>query len=218
MMLSALILIPLVGAIIVSLWPQRRSAQEVGQFALAVQILSLLGTIVVATQFDVHQPDLQFVESLPWIDALGLTYQLGVDGLSMPLLVINSLLGAIAVYASAATMPRPRLYFSLILLINMAVSGAFLAQNLILFFIFYELELIPLYLLIAIWGGARRGYAATKFLIYTATSGILILGGFLGFAWLGGTGSFNYDTTLAQSITLWQQGAILIAYFDRLWH
>ena len=211
MMLSALILIPLVGALVVGVWPQKRSANEVRQIALLMQVLSLLGTIWVATQFDIHQPDLQFVESLPWIDALGLTYQLGVDGLSMPLLVINSLLGAIAVYASATNMPRPRLYFSLMLLINMAVAGAFLAQNLILFFIFYELELIPLYLLIAIWGGARRGYAATKFLIYTATSGILILGGFLGFVWLGGTDSFNYDATLAQSMTLFQQGAILIA-------
>ncbi|MEM1279335.1 MAG: NADH-quinone oxidoreductase subunit M [Cyanobacteria bacterium P01_H01_bin.152] len=210
-MLSALILIPLLGALIVSLWPRQWPVQQVWQATLFMQALSLLGTVLVAVQFDIQQPELQFVESLPWIEALGLTYQLGVDGLSMPLLVINSLLGGIAVYASSQTIQRPRLYFSLILLINAAVAGAFLAHNLLLFFIFYELELIPLYLLIAIWGGARRGYAATKFLIYTATSGVLLLGSFLGIVWLGGASSFDYDTTLAQSMTLLQQSLLLVA-------
>ncbi|MGF1460100.1 MAG: NAD(P)H-quinone oxidoreductase subunit D4, partial [Leptolyngbyaceae cyanobacterium] len=153
-MLSALILIPLVGALIVSLWPQKSPARQVGLVALIIQGLSLLWAGYLATQFDIQQPTLQFVESLPWVDALGLTYQLGIDGLSMPLLLINSLLGGIAVYASSETISRSRLYYSLILLINAAVAGAFLAHNLLLFFLFYELELIPLYLLIAIWGGA----------------------------------------------------------------
>lgn len=211
MMLSALIFIPLFGALVISLWPRKWPGKQIWLVALLLQGISLTWAAIVATQFDIQQPDLQFVESLPWVDALGLTYQLGVDGLSMPLLIINSLLGCIAVYASAETIQRPRLYFSLILLINAAVAGAFLAHNLLLFFIFYELELIPLYLLIAIWGGARRGYAATKFLIYTATSGILILGGFLGFVWLGGSSSFNYDPSLAQSMTLLQQSLLLVA-------
>jgi NAD(P)H-quinone oxidoreductase subunit 4 len=209
MMLSALILIPLVGALVISLWPQQWSEKWVQQSTLGIQLLSLVWAAIIASQFNIYQPGLQFVESLPWIDTLGLTYQLGVDGLSMPLLLINSLLGAIAVYASSQKIQRPRLYFSLVLLINAAVAGAFLSQNLLLFFIFYELELIPLYLLIAIWGGVRRGYAATKFLIYTATSGALILGGFLGFVWLGGESTFNYDPTLAQSMTLLQQGLLL---------
>lgn len=210
-MLSALIFIPLVGALIVSLWPNAKAEKQIWQVALALQVASLVWAIAIAAQFDVHQANLQFIESLPWIDDLGLTYQLGVDGLSMPLLLVNSLLGVIAVYASSEKTQRPRFYFSLILLINAAVAGAFLAHNLLLFFIFYELELIPLYLLIAIWGGARRGYAATKFLIYTAFSGILILGGFLGFAWLGGAGTFDYDPSLAQSMTRVQQGVLLVA-------
>ncbi|MDB9525753.1 NADH-quinone oxidoreductase subunit M [Oscillatoria sp. CS-180] len=210
-MLSTLIFIPLVGALLVSLWPNAQAVKQVRQVALSLQGLSLLWAIAIAAQFDVHQPTFQLVESLPWIESLGLTYQLGVDGLSMPLLIINSLLGVIAVYASSEETQRSRLYFSLVLLINAAVAGAFLAQNLLLFFIFYELELIPLYLLIAIWGGARRGYAATKFLIYTATSGALILGGFLGFVWLGGGSTFNYDPALAQSMTLVQQSVLLVA-------
>ena len=215
-MLSALILIPLLGALIVSFWPGRWSGKRVWQVTLAIQGQSLLWSIVLATQFDTQQTELQFVESLPWIDALGLTYRLGLDGLALPLLIVNSLLGVVAVYASPETIKRPRLYYSLMLLINAAVAGAFLSHNFLLFFIFYELELIPLYLLIAIWGGARRGYAATKFLIYTSLSGALILGGFLGLAWLSGASSFNYDATLAESLTLLQQclllGAILVGF------
>ncbi|MEM0981370.1 MAG: NADH-quinone oxidoreductase subunit M [Cyanobacteria bacterium P01_H01_bin.58] len=210
-MLSVLLIIPLVGALGISLWPKRWPGQQVWWCALGTQALSLMWAIALAAQFDTQQPGVQFVESLPWIDSLGLTYQLGIDGLSLPLLVVNSLLGLIAVYASPVEIQRNRLYFSLLLLINFAVAGAFVAQNLLLFFLFYELELIPLYLLIAIWGGARRGYAATKFLIYTATSGALILGAFLGLAWLGLADSFNYDPAIAQSLTLLQQSILLVA-------
>lgn len=210
-MLSGLLLIPLMGALGVSFWPRRCPGHQVWWLALGIQALSLVWAIVLAVQFDIQQPGLQFVESLPWIDSLGLTYQLGIDGLSLPLLVINSLLGLIAVYASPVEIQRNRLYFALLLLINFAVAGAFVAQNLLLFFLFYELELIPLYLLIAIWGGSRRGYAATKFLIYTATSGALILGAFLGLVWLGGAASFNYDPAMAQSLTLVQQSILLVA-------
>jgi NAD(P)H-quinone oxidoreductase subunit 4 len=93
---------------------------------------------------------------------------------------------------------RPRLFYSLLLLVNSGVIGAFLAQNLMLFFLFYEVELIPFYLLIVIWGSAKREYAATKFLIYTALSGVLILAAFLAMNWLTGAASFEYgaiDTT-----------------------
>lgn len=211
MMLSALILIPLAGAIVTSLWPQEWPSGRIRQVALAAQGVSLVWVVWVATQYDIDLPGTQFVSSLAWIEALGLTYRLGLDGLSLPLLFVNSLLGAIAVYSSPVTIRRPRLYFSLMLVISSAVAGAFLAQNLLLFFIFYELELIPLYLLIAIWGGARRGYAATKFLIYTAISGILILGGFLGLVWLSGASTFDYDPGLAQTLTLVEQSVLLVA-------
>ena len=91
-----------------------------------------------------------------------------------------------------------------------------MAQNLLLFFIFYELELIPLYLLIAIWGGARRGYAATKFLIYTAVSGLLILAAFLGVTWLSGAQTFDYVAYLGNKLPLIQQfvllGALLVGF------
>ncbi|MGC1217436.1 MAG: NADH-quinone oxidoreductase subunit M [Phormidesmis sp.] len=215
MILSALILIPLVGALLISLWPTPLSTTYVRRGALITLAVNLVVTVYLITQFDIANPGFQFVERLDWIEALGLSYTLGVDGVALPLVAINSLLCFVSVYISAAV-KRPRLYYSMLLLITSAVAGAFLAQNLLLFFLFYELELIPLYLLIAIWGGARRGYAATKFLIYTAFSGILILGAFLGLALLSDTGSFDYNPALAQGLTMLQQtllmGCLLIGF------
>ncbi|MGF1567205.1 MAG: NADH-quinone oxidoreductase subunit M [Nodosilinea sp.] len=209
-MLSALILIPLVGALALGLWPQplaARTAKAISSLSLAV---TLGWVVLLATRFDLTNPGFQFEELLPWVEPLGLSYRLGLDGLSLPLLAINSLLGLVAIYISDPHLHRPRLYYILLLVMNTAVAGAFLSANLLLFFLFYELELIPLYLLIAIWGGARRGYAATKFLIYTALSGILILGAFLGLVWLSGQPSFNYDSGLGAALPLAQQIALLL--------
>ena len=208
-MLSALLIIQFFGAALIGAWPQAMASPRARQLALACLGVNLAFTLLLLFQFDVGSSALQFEESLPWLEQLGLGYELGVDGLALPLVVINSFLGLVAVYISTDAIPRPRLYYPMILLITGAVAGAFLAQNLLLFFLFYELELIPLYLLIAIWGGVRRSYAATKFLIYTAVSGALILVAFLGLVWLSGASTFDFDPTLAQGLTLTQQGVLL---------
>lgn len=210
-MLSALILIPLVGALILILWPGKLEARVAKIIGGATLLITLAWVGFLATQFELTTPGFQFEELLPWVEPLGLTYRLGLDGLSLPLLAVNSLLGIVAIYITDPKTHRTRLYYVLLLVINSAVAGAFLAANLLLFFIFYELELIPLYLLIAIWGGARRGYAATKFLIYTALSGILILGAFLGLVWLSGNSNFDYDSSLAAALPLAQQIVLLVA-------
>ncbi|PSB03970.1 NADH-quinone oxidoreductase subunit M [Merismopedia glauca] len=193
-MLSALIWVPIVAAAIVGFWPGNLTAKTTKQFSLIVTAIVLILSLALVSQFNVLDSNQQFVESLPWIDALGLTYQLGVDGLSLPLVIINSLLTLVALYATQDDIRRPRFYYSLVLVLNGAVTGAFVAQDLLLFFLFYELEIIPLYFLIAIWGGVRRGYAATKFLIYTALSGILILASFLGLVWLTHSPTFAYGS------------------------
>ncbi|MEO0540035.1 MAG: NADH-quinone oxidoreductase subunit M [Cyanobacteria bacterium P01_A01_bin.105] len=208
-MLSALLVIPFFGALLIGCWPGKLYPQRAQQLALVCLAINLLLTLFLVSQFDLSSSALQFRESLPWLEELGLGYELGVDGLALPLVVINGFLSLVAVYASSETIKRPRLYYPMLLLITGAVAGAFLAQNLLLFFIFYELELIPLYLLIAIWGGARRSYAATKFLIYTAFSGALILGAFLGLVWLSGASTFDFDPALAQGLSLTQQGVLL---------
>ncbi|MFM2430650.1 MAG: hypothetical protein RLZZ511_1863 [Cyanobacteriota bacterium] len=210
MLLSPLILIPTIGAIVMSLLPQSISGEKIRQIALALMAATLAWSLLVVTQFDIHNPAMQLVEQLDWLKDLGLTYSLGVDGLSVLLLVLNGLLMSVAVYCSDRDLARPRLYYTLLLLINLGVAGAFLSQNLLLFFLFYELELIPLYLLIGIWGGPRRGYASTKFLIYTAVSGILILAAFLGLVLLSGTGSFDYNPHLADGLSIKLQLVLLV--------
>ncbi|YAF98270.1 MAG: NADH-quinone oxidoreductase subunit M [Nodularia sp. CChRGM 3473] len=215
-MLSALILLPFFGAALIGFWPAGISGKLSRRIALLFASLTFLWTVLLAIKFNPGEVTQQFAEFLPWIDSLGLNYNLGIDGLSLPLLVLNGILTSIAIYSSDESLQRPRFYYSLVLLLSAGVTGAFLAQDLLLFFLFYELELIPLYLLIAIWGGARRGYAATKFLIYTAVSGILILASFLGMVWLSGSSNFALATLNATTLPLATQllllGGILIGF------
>lgn len=191
-MLSAMIWLPAVGAILIGVLPGFSRT-----IALVVSGLTLAISIAISATFNYQDPGLQFIEKFTWIEPLGLDYQIGVDGLSLPLVILNALLILLAVIATNTEVMRGRLFYALMLLVSTAITGAFLAQNLLLFFLFYELELIPLYLLIAIWGGERRGYAATKFLIYQALSGIILLAGFLSWAWFTKTGNFNYESLAA---------------------
>jgi NAD(P)H-quinone oxidoreductase subunit 4 len=210
-MLSALIWLPLVGIALLWVLPESQSNRRIQNIALAIAVVLFAWTVVLGIRFDMGAGGSQFQEQLPWLETLGLNYQLGLDGLSFPLVAMNAFLTGIAIYASDQSIERPRFYYTLLLLLNVGVNGAFLSENMLLFFLFYELELIPLYFLIGIWGGARRGYAATKFLIYTALSGIIILGGFLGLVWLTGATDFNYQANLGHSLPLVQQIILLVA-------
>jgi len=192
-MLSILIWLPLIGAIFVGFYPKLTAARTA---ALAIASATLLITLSLFFKFDPTTSGMQMEEYLPWINEIGLSYRLGVDGLSLPLLALNSFLTWIAIYGSKADIQRSRLYYALILVVSSVVAGAFVAQNLLLFILFYELELIPIYLMIAIWGGEKRTYAAMKFLIYTAISGLLILLGFFAITWLSGSSGFDYNINL----------------------
>ena len=206
-MLSALILIPLVSAAIIGTIPQ--TGKNSRQIAIVTSISVLIINLILAAQFDFQQQSFQFVEDIPWIEWIGLNYHLGIDGLSFPLVLLNSVLTLIAIFSTSSTIERPRLYYAMLLLLSGGAAGAFLAQDLLLFFLFYELEIVPLYFLIAIWGGARRGYAAMKFLLYTALSGILVLASFLGLVWLTQAGSFDYLTLRSHELTLSSQLLLL---------
>ncbi|MEN9273002.1 MAG: NADH-quinone oxidoreductase subunit M [Gloeomargarita sp. DG_1_5_bins_55] len=204
-MLSGLIGLPVVGVVLLWLCPIAWVR------AVAMATVAVLGgwTGLLVAQFDVQTAGWQMVEQLPWLDNLGLSYRLAVDGLSLPLLGLNTLILGLVV-ASEPPAQRPRLYYSFLLLTGGAVAGAFLAQNLLLFFLFYELELLPLYLLIAIWGGARRDYAGIKFLIYTSISGLLLLAAFFGLVVLSGSGSFDYGAIATERLTPAAQIGLLI--------
>ncbi|CAN1212147.1 NADH-quinone oxidoreductase subunit M [Tumidithrix helvetica PCC 7403] len=192
-MLSLLVWLPLFGAILIGLYPKLTAARTA---ALAIASVTLAINLFLFFKFDPSVSGLQMEEYLPWIEQIGLSYRLGVDGISLPLLALNSFLSWIVIYGSKPNIERSQLYYSLILVVSSVVAGAFVAQNLLLFILFYEVELIPLYLMIAIWGGEKRTYAAMKFLIFTAISGILILLGFFGLAWVSGSGSFDYNANL----------------------
>lgn len=204
MILSALILVPLLGSLIVGFYPGVMSPALARSVTFGFSVTSLVLTIATGVMFDLSHIGLQMQEFLPWLPDLGLNYSLAIDGLSFPLVALTNLLTVLLAFNSSVglkpgeDLKRPRLFYSLLLLVNSGVIGAFLAQNLMLFFLFYEIELIPFYLLIVIWGSAKREYAATKFLIYTALSGVLILSAFLAMNWLTGAASFEYgaiDTT-----------------------
>ncbi|MYF36762.1 MAG: NADH-quinone oxidoreductase subunit M [Synechococcus sp. SB0678_bin_12] len=214
--LSLVLLTPLLGALGLTLLPGSVSPAWLRRLSLAALTAQLLLTAALLFRFDPTTGQMQLLEQTAWLGTLGLDYRLGVDGLSLPLLLINGILSLVAVAISPLTTPRPRSYFALLLLISGAVNGAFLAQNLLLFFLFYELELIPLWLLIAIWGGPQRAYAATKFLIFTAVSGALILVGFLGLALATGGLDFSIDPALSQQLGLGTQlllmGALLVGF------
>lgn len=210
-MLSFLIWIPILSAVIIGFLPSKVvPASRIRLVSLIVAGIVLCWNLFILLKFDISTPGMQFEEYLPWNETLGLTYQLGVDGLSILMLILNSLLTWIAIYSSDKETDRPRLFYALILFISGGVAGAFLAENLLLFFLFYELELIPFYLLISIWGGEKRAYAGIKFLIYTAVSGAFILATFLGTIFLTGATSFSLDAISTQNISAGLQLILLI--------
>jgi len=145
-------------------------------------------TLVCATLlligFDRNSGGYQFVVRVPWLP-FGSDYRIGVDGLSLPLVVLNALLSLSAIAGSWRIGQRQALYFSLFLILESAVMGVFCAVDLLLFFLFWELELIPMFLIIGIWGGARRDYAAFKFILYTITGSAFMLVGIFLVAWFG---------------------------------
>jgi len=216
MLLTVLLLIPFLGALILSVLPGTHSSGLLRRITAGVLLLQCLASLWTLVPFDPADAGLQLVESVSWLPSIGLDYALAVDGLSMPLVLMNGVLCLVAALASRNITNRPRIYFALLLVISGAVNGAFLSQNLLLFFLFYELELIPLWLLIAVWGGANRAYASTKFLIVTAVSGVLILGAFLGLSLATGTVDFNVNPILPGAMPIATQlllmGALLIGF------
>jgi NAD(P)H-quinone oxidoreductase subunit 4 len=208
-MLSALIWLPVIGALAIAFLPQTQVKKGSAIIATAVLILDF----VLLSQFDIKVSGFQLSENLPWLENLGLNYSLGVDGLSLPLVVLNGLLTWLIVcFCDRQIKERNQLFHILMLLIHAGVSGAILSTNTLLFVLFYEIELIPLYLVIAVWGGAQRSYAATKFLIFTAISGILVLVGFLALGWLTAnpTPVFDYATLQTLSLPIEIQVTLLV--------
>jgi NAD(P)H-quinone oxidoreductase subunit 4 len=175
--LSLIVLLPAASALLMPLLPGDSTDPKLPRtLALGVLLADLaLMLWAFARHFEGASSSLQLVERVSWVPALGLEWSLAADGLSAPLVVLSGLVTLLAVAASWNVDRKTRLYFALLLLQASAQALVFLSQDFLLFFLAWELELVPVYLLIAIWGGTQRQYAATKFILYTATASLLIL-------------------------------------------
>ena len=190
--LTTIVLFPFLASLPIPLLPTK-GHKAVRTYALAVGLTEFALIIYTFAQyFSLQDSGLQLVESYKWVPQIGLNWSLAADGLSMPLVVLSGLVTTLAMLASWNISSKPRLYYFLLLLMYSAQVGVFLCQDILMFFLMWEIELVPVYLLISIWGGQKRRYAATKFILYTAIGSIFILVSALAMAFYGDTVTFNF--------------------------
>jgi len=187
-LLSLLIFLPAATALVLFLLP--RSQESYAKWVAAgAALIGLVLALLTYVDFDQLDGGLQFVERRAWIEGVGfdVQYFVGVDGLSATLVLLTAFLFVIAAFVSWNVELRPREYFGWLMLLETAVLGVFAAQDLVLFFLFWELELVPMFFLISIWGTGRKEYSAMKFLLYTFAGSALMLVGFLVLGFAAGT-------------------------------
>ena len=199
LMLSVITFLPLLGALAMLLLSDEK-AKSVKQVAVLTSGLTFLVSIGLLCKFDSNTYAFQMVENLPWIQQLGVRYHLGIDGISLWLVLLTTFLSFIAIACSLKTDTRVRAFMACILMLESAMIGSFVSLDLILFFIFFELTLIPMWLLINIWGGQNRAHAANKFLIYTFAGSIFMFVGIvaLGYLQYQATGKLTFDLVAIQ--------------------
>ena len=179
--LTAIIFLPVVGAILIAFIPGL-SSRVIKRLAAIFTFVSLALSVFVFAIFDKSLGAagvIQFEEKLSWIPAINAHYHLGVDGLSLPLLILMTFLGFLVVLISWKIDLRPREYFAWLLLLETSILGVFCSLDLLLFFLFWEIEVIPMYFLITIWGTGRREYSAIKYVVYTLFGSAFMLAGIL---------------------------------------
>jgi NADH-quinone oxidoreductase subunit M len=175
-------LLPLVGALVIICVPSDRDRMIRG-LAIFVTGVALTLAAAIAIGFDYSGDGLQFVLDTSWIDVIGARYHVGIDGISMPLYVLTFLLSFLCAIYTWRFVPEPgrtKAFVALMLLLETGMAGTFIAFDLILFFVFWELVLVPMYFLIGIWGSSNREYAAIKFFLFTLFGSVFMLLGFLG--------------------------------------
>lgn len=214
--LSAIIALPLVGAVIITLL-SKENAKGIKLAAAFFTLVDLIASLVLWAQFDPGRGGPQFVEHAPWIPSLGISIHFGVDGLSLPMIVLTTLLSLVAVISSWNVSLRPKEYFALLLVLETAILGVFSSLDLVVFFLFWELELLPMFLLIGIWGGARREYAAFKFVLYTFVGSGLMLVGILALYFNSGLEPRTFDMLALEGanfpVGAFQSVAFLLLFF-----
>ncbi|HEY9888226.1 MAG TPA: NAD(P)H-quinone oxidoreductase subunit 4 [Candidatus Obscuribacterales bacterium] len=218
--LTVTILLPITAALFIPFIPDK-DGRTVRWYALVV---GLIDFVLLVTAFylnyDFSSSSLQLAESYTWVPQLDLRWSVGADGLSMPLILLTGFISTLAILASWPVTLKPKLFYFLILAMYSGQLGVFAVQDMLLFFFMWELELIPVYLLLSIWGGKKRLYAATKFILYTAGGSLFILVAALAMAFYGDVVSFDMTTLAAKDYTvkfqLFMYAAFLIAYAVKL--
>ncbi len=218
--LTAIVLFPLLASLPIFLIPAKHR-QAIRWYAFAVGLIDLLVILFSFWQhYDLHNADFQLAETYAWAPQIGLNWSVAVDGLSMPLVLLTGLVTTLAILAASPTIQKPRLFYFLMLVMYSAQIGVFMAQDLLLFFLMWEIELVPVYLLISIWGGQKRLYAATKFILYTAIGSLFILVAAFAMAFYGDTVTFDIHSLGTKSYPLLFEllvyAAFLIAFAVKL--
>ena len=192
MILTIVTFTPALGALVLMF--TGRDQRTIRRVALGVALLTFLFSLRLFQHFDSSTADFQFVSDVPWIPAYGISYSMGIDGISLFLILLATFLTPLGLLASWSITDRVREYFIFMLLLETGMIGVFAATDLFLFYVFWEVMLVPMYFLIGVWGGKRRVYAATKFILYTMAGSVLMLVAILALYFLHGqqTGLYSF--------------------------
>ncbi|MFH1824046.1 MAG: NADH-quinone oxidoreductase subunit M [Candidatus Firestonebacteria bacterium] len=211
--LTLITFLPLMGAIIVLCLPKDK-IKWIQWTAALFSFLSLVLGFLIFFSFNRSASDLQFVEKCDWIPSLGVTYFMGIDGLSVAMLILTPLLAFLSVIFSFNIKERVKEYFFFFLLLETGMIGAFVSLDLFLFYIFWEVMLVPMYFLIGIWGGPRKEYAAIKFFLYTLFGSVIMLLAIIGLYFASNPHTFNMiELAKYQPFSLIFQHIVYVALF-----
>jgi NADH-quinone oxidoreductase subunit M len=202
--LSIVLFTPLAGAFVL-LFVNKHKEDAIKWIANLFAFAGFLVSIPLWFWYDPLNPAWQFTERAPWIPQIGASYFLGVDGFAILLILLTTLMGTIAVLSSwAAITERVKEYYIFMLVLQTGMLGAFVSLDFLLFFLFWEVMLVPMYFLIGIWGGGRRLYSAIKFFLYTLVGSVVMLLGILAlyFYYQSVTGVYTFDVTLYQQMNV----------------
>jgi F420H2 dehydrogenase subunit M len=168
--ITLMIAIPLIGAILTFF-----TGSKAKYVALVASLASLVLSLQMYMEFDKFSRSMQFVENYEWVPSLGINYTVGVDGIGLPLVILSTIVSVLVIIYSWGENKKPNQFFALLLLNEVGVLGVFTSLDFFLFYIYWEIVLIPMYFLIGVWGGPRKDYAALKFFIYTHVASLIML-------------------------------------------
>ncbi len=209
--LTTIIVLPALGAFLVGF-----SASEVGirSTALAITILTFLVSLGMLASFEVGEPGLQLVEHYPWIPQWGVSYKVGVDGITLPLVLLGTFITPVAILATWDEVKEQlKAFYVSVLLTETIIIGVFVALDLILFNVFFDALLVPMYLLIGIWGSGNRRYAAVKFFLYSLVGGLLMLVAILYLYFKGGAVTFDFEVLRQLRLTPSEEILLFLGFF-----